>query len=426
MYEELLYYIWEHKHYSGALKGSDDEKIEIISPGERNNDSGPDFSNARIRIDETEWAGNIEIHNKASDWFRHGHQDDEAYDSTVLHIVYEDDARIERRDGSRIPQLCLKPFISTAMIYRYRMFMQARSWIACQGQIGNISPERIRLWLPALASERLQRKTQSIALIYENSGHDWETSFYILLAQSFGFKVNNLPFEMLARQLSLKQILKQQGNPFIVEALIFGMSGLLPDDANEKYPMKLLNEFAFQQQKLSLYPIDRNLWKTGRLRPGNFPTVRLAQFAAIMQDYESLFSKILKNTDRDSLHNMLRQPIHHYWENHYQFGKTAAKRIKILGESSADLLIINTISPFLFFYGKSRRKQELCEQALDLLSDIPAENNRIIRSYKLLGINAESAMESQALIELRKQYCVPKKCLQCRIGHLLLHAESKF
>ncbi len=416
MYEDLMYYIWKYKHFNGELRTKDGCALEIIHPGERNPHSGPDFINARIRINQTDWAGNVEMHVRSSDWFRHGHQNDEAFDGIILHIVYEDDASVCRKNGEEIPQFTLKPFVSTAMLYRYQQFMRSRDSIACAGQLHLLDIVKEKLWFPALAAERLEQKKDVLQSLFERTAHSWEDMLYMALARNFGFKVNALPFEMLSRQIPLKQFFRMEHHA--VEAVLFGMSGLLPEYPEDDYPKALAKEFNFQKKRLNLKAIEKHLWK--RTRPSNFPEIRLAQFAALMGSYQGLFSKIIEAGNIAVVRKFLENDIDTYWDTHYRFDKVSAKKKKNMGDAAINLLIINTILPVLFFYGKRMHQEVYCEQALDLLSQIPPEKNSIIDSFATIGLRADNALESQALLQLKKQYCVPKKCLQCRIGHELL------
>ncbi len=415
--EEFLQYIWENKlFYSEDLKTLQGEKLEIINVGKRNTDSGPDFFNARIKIEETVWIGNIEIHKNSKDWEKHNHQSDKAYNNVILHIVEINDGKIKRETGEEIPTLLLK--YPSHLQTNYRNLLEAKTWIACQNQFHKIDPVILQLGFNRLMIERLENKTDDILNRLHENNNDWNETFYQMLAKMFGFKVNAVPFEMLAKSVSLKILTKHANNIMQIEALLFGNSGLLNQQLlGDKYYLNLRNEYSFLYKKYGLNGIESHLWKFMRLRPGNFPTVRISQFAALIYRSQSLFSKILDIEKLKELKDLFKVSASEYWNSHYSFNKESKRKsVKELGENSINILIINVVLPFLFVYGQKQNKDFLKNRALEFLEQLPAESNSIISNWEKLGIKCKSAFESQALLQLKNNYCEKKKCLNCQIG----------
>jgi len=423
MKEEFLHYLWQLQHFDRQkLKTTQGESIEIHHPGIHNFDSGPDFHNARLRIGNTLWAGNVELHVHASEWIDHQHQTDNAYDNVILHVVYEEDQVIFRRDGARIPCLELKRRIPTNISGKYMRLLNNRSWIPCQKLFSTVPAIKRALWLDRLLVERLEHNTRSIAVALEHNKGDWESTFYQYLARSFGLHINTAPFELMARSLPLKILLKHKNNPLQIEALLFGQAGLLDASFEDSYPQQLKKEYTFLQAKYQLKPIVSHSWKYSRLRPANFPTIRIAQFAAMIYQTSYLFSKILAVKNVKEVENAFDIKLSNYWLTHYRFDKLSARKNKRLGKNHIHLLIINTIVPFLFIYGKRKADERFQEQALRLLEELKPEQNHIIDGWKKLGLDPESAYETQALLQLKKVYCNLKRCLQCTIGNAILKA----
>ena len=421
MPEEFLHYTWEHRlFYSNDIKTHSGETLEIIDPGKRNTDSGPDFFNAKIKIDSTTWAGNVEIHQKASDWKKHQHQNDKAYDNVILHVVETMDEPISRTSGGEIPVLVLK--YPENLASNYLKLLDAKSWIACEDQFHKVDPVLLQLGFNRLMIERLESKTGEIIFNLEQNNNDWNETFYQMLARSFGFKVNALPFELLARSLPFGTLAKHRSNLFQLEALLFGNAGLLNIQLlGDAYFLKLREEYSFLYKKYHLKAIESHLWKFLRLRPVNFPTIRISQLAAVIRGSESLFSKIIESDNIGTLNNLFKVSASEYWDSHYNFNKETTRTVKKeLGKVSAQLLIINVVIPFLFVYGEKQNKPNLKNRALDFLEQLPAENNSVIKKWSGLGVNVRTAFESQALLQLKNNYCEAKKCLNCQIGTKLL------
>jgi Protein of unknown function (DUF2851) len=429
MQEEFLHYLWKFRLFDNKdLKTTEDEPIEILKCGEPNPDSGPDFFNARIKVDETLWAGNVEIHLRASDWKAHKHQYDKAYSNVILHVVYEADVLINGRDGEIIPTLELKGRIPDGLYKKYLSFKESSDWIPCGKQIQEVDSFTLNHWFDRLLVERLEKKIAPITDSLRENKNNWEETFYQHLAHSFGLKLNAQPFEFLARSLPLNLLAKHKDNPLQLEALLFGQAGLLPSLFNspttepEKgvYEKQLLKEYSFLKNKFRLKPIDGHLWKFMRLHPPNFPTIRIAQFANLLYKSFHLFSKIIEATNIYSIRALLHAEACEYWDSHYLFGKDSPSQKKILGEETKNILIINTVVPFFFVYGKQNGDQHRMEKALDFLTQLPAEKNSIIANWGLAGIKAANAYQTQALMQLKSDYCSAKRCLECSVGTKLL------
>ncbi|MCK3686382.1 DUF2851 family protein [Maribellus sp. YY47] len=417
MPEEFLQYIWENRLFDNEnTVTSAGEPLEIIHQGRKNTDSGPDFFNARIKIGDTVWAGNVEIHVKASDWSKHLHQNDKAYDNVVLHVVETFDTEIARTNGETIPTLILT--YPDYLRNNYQNLLSAKTWIACENRFHRIDPIVLQLGFNRLMIERLESKTEAILSRLEQNNNDWNETFYQVLARSFGFKVNAVPFELLARSLPVSLLAKHKNNRFQLEALLFGNSGLLNNQLlGDDYYLKLREEYSFLYKKYGLKAIESHLWKFLRLRPVNFPTVRISQFAALFHQSEALFSTIIEIENLSELYTLFKVKASEYWNTHYNFNKSSkSKQEKELGETSIQILIINVVIPFLFVYGEKQNKHHLKNRALEFLEQLPAEANSIVSKWGKLGINARSAFESQALLQLKNQYCEAKKCLNCQVG----------
>jgi hypothetical protein len=402
------------------LLSTQGEPIIINHFGQHNNHAGPDFLETQIRIGDTLWAGNVEMHVLASDWLKHQHQEDKAYDNVILHVVLEEDQPIFRNNGSRIACLELRNRIPPKIINTYQELIHNERWIPCQFQFVEVADITKNIWLDRLLVERLERKTIGIAERLKQNKNDWELSFYQILARNFGVKVNAEPFQQLAISLPLKIIGKHRNSLFQLEALLFGQAGLLAADFVETYPNALKKEYQFLQKKYQLEPLKKEYWKLLRLRPANFPTLRIAQFARLLALSKPLFSMILEVETVKEMEHIFKIELSDYWETHYLFDKETPKRKKSLGKSTIHLLAINTIIPFLFLYGQHKAISDYQDKALRLLEEIKGENNKIIRGWKQLGIEPKTAYQTQALIQLKNEYCDKKRCLECAIGNRIL------
>ena len=416
MTEELLQFAWKYQlFYKENLKTTNSEEIQILNPGRWNSDSGPDFFNANIKIGNTLWAGNVEVHKKASDWFKHNHQTDEAYNNVILHVVEEDDKKVDLPGGEPLPVFIIE--INESVKANYKYLLEEEGKPACHETIGNVDVIYIRSTLDKMLVERIQSKTGLIEQTLNFNQNNWNETFYQHLAINFGFKMNALPFEMLSRSLPLKVLAHHTNNLMQLEALLFGQSGLLNDELlGDDYFLELRKEYSYLAQKYKLKGMEGHVWKFMRLRPANFPTIRLSQFAALLHQSKALFSKIIETGKPQEIMQYFKVKASEYWDLHYRFNFSSKKGAKWLGESSQHNLLINTVVPFLYLYGERNNKQELKTRALDLLENIPSEKNSILNRWAEVGINSSNAYDSQALIQLKNVYCDYKKCIKCQIG----------
>jgi len=424
MNEEFISYLWKFRLYKNEkLQSTDGEPIEVLQSGEQNYQSGPDFFNAKIKIGETIWAGNVEIHVKASDWLKHQHQTDDAYDNVILHLVYEADTSIKRKDGTPIPTLSLFKRILPKMYQNFLYLHSSKEWIPCQKQITKIDSFTLATWLDRLLIERLERKITPILKALKENQNSWETTFYYFLARTFGGKVNSEPFELLAKSLPMDALAKHKSQLFQIEALLFGQAGLLDKEFEENYPNALRKEYSFLQKKFSLTPLQGHSWKFGRMRPPNLPTIRIAQFATLIHQSSSLFSKVLNAQKLEEYHQLFEVQLSDYWLTHYVFDKASKKRSKSLGKNTINSILINTVIPVMFVYGKKRGQSDFSDRALQLLETLAPEKNSIIDKWIALEIKPKNAFESQALLQLKNEYCKSKRCLECAVGNKLLRQK---
>ena len=424
MKEDFLHYIWKYKLFNTSnLITSAGETIEIINFGLHNTDAGPDFFNGKVKIGATTWVGNIEIHINSSDWIKHKHQNDKAYDNVILHVVYNNDKSITDKDGNTIPTLELKDLINSGLIAKHKnLVCQPESEIACGKQIATIDTFTINTWLNRLAIERLERKSIEIQSTLKLNKNNWEETFYQYLFKYFGLKVNAQPFEMLARNTPLK-IIEKHNNINSIEALLYGQAGFLDQEIADEYHQKLKKEYHFLKAKFDLVPLEFSIWKMLRLRPSNFPTIRISQLANLLNQQTRFFSKVISVTNIKELQMLFQIQASVYWDTHYQFGvETANDKTKRLGITTINSIIINVVVPFIFVYGKAKQDEELVEKALKLLESLKTENNIIIKKWSNLGVKSTNAMQSQSLIELKNNYCSQKKCLICSIGNKILQS----
>ena len=418
--EELLHHIWQHCLFSSqGLKTNDGQLLEIVRAGELNTDSGPDFRNSRIKVDGTEWAGNVEIHIRSSDWLRHKHQHDSAYANIILHVVFEND--LDESVGS-FPTLELKSLVSDQVLKRYENLNNSSDNLPCGKQFLDV-PKLIRnAWFDSLLIGRVQRKSEWINGLVDECKGDLEQAFMVVLFRAFGMKVNTEPFEQLAKQTSWKMLAKHQDNLFQLEAILFGNAGFLKNPKDD-YSQQLRKEFAFLQHKYKLKPMDEKLWKFMRLRPANFPTIRISQLASLFQKTGAFYAWFSNQPEKVQFQNLLVSPSE-YWETHYNFGTESTKKSKRIGTTMAQNILINAVAPFLFVSAHREAKPELQDRALTILQELPAEKNIKVNVFTKQGLKVENAAESQALIELKTNFCDHKKCLICSIGANVLKRES--
>ena len=430
MKEEFLHFLWKYNLFEkDKLFDNEGNKIEVISPGEYNRDSGPDFFNARLKIAGLEWAGNVEIHIRASDFDNHRHNSDPAFDNLILHVVTENDRKVYNSRGEEVPTATLG--YDPGVFEKYVSLVNNPFIIACQSAIREVDTLHIHHWLGSLVIERLHEKSEHIIAIYSKTGNDWEETFYRLLSRYFGFRVNTEPFEMLATALPFRIIRKHADNLFQVEALLFGTAGLLDEGlfreaVEDEYYRSLIKEYKILSSKYSLHPVHGWLWKFARLRPANFPTIRISQLAAMLTVTGGLFSAIVEAGDIKTLKNLFEVTASKYWDDHFVFGRKSRSYTKAAGSQAADILLLNAVIPVLFVYGRCRDSQEICDRAISFLEELDPEENSIINEWKTAGIEAESAFRSQALIQLRNCYCRKRRCLDCRIGARLIGRGASF
>ncbi|KQN36107.1 hypothetical protein ASE92_08195 [Pedobacter sp. Leaf41] len=420
--EDFLHYVWQFRSFdNNDLKTADGENLKIIHQGFLNRNAGPDFSNSKIQLGETTWAGNIEIHIKASDWLKHNHQTDASYDNVILHVVYENDVEIKRMDGSVLPVLELKNRIADELIEKYENLFLTLTDFPCIAQIKTVDKLIVDSFLSRTLIERFEQKTHAVIETLNELNGNWDETFYRFMARNFGFKVNSLPFELFAKAIPQQIYSKHKDNPLLIEALVFGSAGFLNDNFKEEYPARLKREFLFLQKKYKIQPIEVSIWKFMRMRPQNFPTIRLAQFAALVVKANHLFSKVMAISGVAELRRLFENlPVNDYWKTHYHFKKeTEAVSIQI-GKTSIDNILLNTVALFLFAYGKHTATQTYVSRAIKLLESLPSEQNAITEKFTAAGVVIENAFASQGILQLKKQYCDQKKCLSCGIGIKIL------
>lgn len=421
MREDFLHFVWRLRRFRlTELKTTTGQALEIIHPGQHNHHAGPDFLDARIRIDGTLWAGNVEMHLRSSEWQAHKHQDDPNYNNVILHVVLEEDVIIRHQDGEPIPCLDLRNYLPVGLAKQYLRLLHSEQWIPCQQQLYTVPEITFNLWLDRLLIERLEERTLALEERLDRNGGDWEETFYQSLAWGFGLKVNADPFLMLAESLPLKTLLRHKNSLPQIEALLFGQAGLLEEDFTDDYPQQLQREYEFLKQKYQLQPLSANHWKFMRMRPANFPSVRIAQWATLLFRTGQLFSKMLVAQNLREIENAFVVELSNYWQTHFRFDKASKKNAKSLGKTRIHLLVINIIAPFIFLYGKKRGADIYQERALRLMEAVPAESNHIVAEWRALGITAKQAGQSQALLQLKNSYCNEKRCLDCAIGCSIL------
>jgi hypothetical protein len=426
MNEEFLHYIWKFQLYNKKeLILTNGELINVIRPGILNFDSGPDFFNGQVKIDSTLWAGNIEIHINSSDWLKHKHQTDGAYDKVILHVVWNADQEICRKTGEIIPCLELNGLVSKSVLDNYTGLNKDFVQVPCENEIKKVDPFIIESFLERLLVERLNVKSERFDRRFNLNKNDWESSLYQLLAKYFGFKVNAVPSELLAASLPYSIIRKHAHNLLELESLLFGQAGFLDEEFNGNYPIELKKRYKFFKHKYQLKPIDKSLWKFMRMRPVNFPTIRIAQLASLLNKHQNLFQKIVEAKNIEEIRFIFEVSGSEYWSSHFRFDVPSSKKEKRnLGKDSIDILLINTVIPLLFSYSKMRNDLGIGDRLLTYLENIKPEQNKIVKEWKVLGVSAKSAMQSQALLQLRSNYCDLKKCLNCNIGNSIIKKKA--
>lgn len=415
MTERLLQFIWQFQYFNKSdLETVSGESVQIIFPGQYNTNQGPDFSDAKIKIGKTTWAGSVEMHIKTSDWEKHNHNDDKNYSNVILHVVLENDDM-----KSIVPVLELKNKVSKILLQRYEDLMNSSGFIPCQNSINSVREIVWKSWKERLLAERLMRKSQIAETFLKKNNYHWEETFWWLLARNFGMKVNADAFEAVARSISVNILAMHKNQLIQLEALLLGQAGLLEGKFSEDYPKLLQREYKFLKEKYKLKAIHQSVHFL-RMRPGNFPTIRLAQLAALILESAHLFSKIKEARSVKEISKWLDVTANDYWHYHYRFDETSAFKKKKLGVTMVGNIIINTVAPVLFAYGNYHNENKYKEKAIKWLEATPAEGNLITKGYQKLGIENKNASDSQSLIELKNEYCNKKRCLDCSVGNSIL------
>lgn len=420
MKEDFLHYLWRFKKFDTLnLRTTQNEQITIIKTGDYLELAGPDFFNAQIKIGEQKWAGNVEIHLKSSDWYVHGHERDTAYDNVILHVVWEHDTEIFRGNNTEIPVLVLKDYVSSEILSNYHSLITPKSWISCEKQIAEIDAFVFKNWQERLFFERLERKSKFIYDLLEETNQDWEAVLFRMLAKNFGLNTNGNSFLQIAKSLPFSIIRKESFEVENLEALLLGTSGLLDSDKEDVYFKDLKIRYFYLLHKYQLDKVYADPLEFFKHRPDNFPTIRLSQLASLYNKHQNLFSKIIYLKSVKEVYKLLDVSASLYWQNHYQFDKESPKKSKPLSKSFIDLLILNTIIPIQFAYSHIMGESN-SEDLIELMNEVAPEKNSIIDKFESFGISSKNAFDTQALLQLKNEYCNFKACLKCAIGMELL------
>lgn len=424
--EKLMQYVWKHRLWrSEDMVTNTGKKVRVVDPGLLNTDAGPDFFNAKIEIDGHMWVGNVEMHYRATDWKRHHHDSDKAYDSVILHVVAKDDAPVRRTNGELIPQLVLE--VSPQFNADYASLVGATIEVPCATKIKQVPHLTIVEWVEGLAFERLHGKVERIHQLLDSFNGSWEDVCYVTLARNFGFGINNDAFERLARRTPLRLLGKHSDSVLQIEALLFGQAGML--DAQkpgmDSYYNQLCTEYAFLSNKFQLTPMEKESWKLFRIRPQNFPYRRIAMLAQFIEGGFRMMNRILDAEGEKEMRALFEVELSGYWIKHYTFGKPNERATATLSRSSIDIILINTVAPLLYAYGELTGNYEMTDKAIKLLEDLRAESNSIVSHFVAYGIDCPDALTSQALVQLKREYCDARKCIYCKIGHHLLSKAAR-
>ena len=431
--EQLIHYVWKHKLFPlVGLKTTDGQDVEVIDPGLHNHDAGPDFFNAKVKIGGTMWVGNVEIHDRSSDWFLHRHDRDVAYNNVILHVAEAIDVDVKTQQGEYPPQMRLQ--VPTDVREHYEELLATDEYPACYRIIPQLSRLMIHSWMSALQTERLEQKTESIAQRVKECDGSWEAAYFVTLARNYGFGINGDAFELWAKHIPLQSVAHHRDNLMQIEALFLGQAGLLEavslperyhhQALSDSYFIELRSEYQYLAHKFGLQAMDVSQWRFLRLRPQNFPHIRIAQLARLYYEQRAGLSQLLECETIKQVRQLLATQVTPYWETHYLFGEESTRSEKKLSVASLNLQVINTVCPILFAFGKHKNAEKYCERAFDLLDKLKAENNHIVRMWKEVGLKVDTAGDSQALIQLKKAYCDRKDCLRCRIGYEYLKGNS--
>ena len=420
MKEDFLHYIWRHQYFDRSeVSTADGEPVQVIRTGFYNTEAGPDFKEAIIKIGEVEWSGSVEVHLKASDWQRHQHHTDGKYDQVILHVVWEADKLVFRQNGTLIPVLELKGRVNLQLLHTYQQLQQARHAIHCAAFWPSV-PEVTKIAMMERALiERLELKGEEVLQTYQSTGHDWEQTAYYTLLRGFGFKTNQLAFEQLAKALPFKVVRQHVASQFQLEALLFGQAGFLSEPTDD-YAVQLAKEYTFLAHKYKLQPLQPHQWNFLRMRPGNFPTVRLAQLVAVLHKRTSLFATLLELETVKAYEALFRAQVSEYWQRHYMFSRASKSKQQSMGKGSAQNLIINVVVPLLVAYASYSGNLQYQDKAIALLEQLKEDSNKHTRLYEELGWQAKTAADNQAALGLFRFYCEPVNCMQCGIGNKIM------
>ena len=421
MNEDFLHYVWLYKMFSKVnFKTTNNEHLSIIKCGLHNKNAGPDFLNAQLKIDGQTWIGNVEIHLKASDWYMHNHEKDANYDAVILHVVWENDVAIYMKNNKPIPTLVLKSFIDESILNNYRnLFLAPKTWLPCKDAISTIDEFIFNNWQERLFFDRLERKSEEINILLQHENNNFEAVLFQLLIKNFGLKVNGSSFLRLAQSVDYTIIKKLSFNPNQLAALLFGQAGFLEEEIEDEYQKELRKEYNYLKYKFKLNHIPKNEFSFFRMRPNNFPTIRIAQLVALFHKNQNLFSKLIEIDNLKGFYELFTIALDSYWKTHYNFASISIKSSKKLTSSFVDLLIINTIIPLKFLYQKRRGVMDE-DFFLVLLKKMKPEKNNIISKFSEIGVKSKNAFDTQTLLELKNNYCAPKRCLECAIGNAIL------
>jgi len=425
MKEDFLHFVWKEQLFDAAvLKTEDGQLVQIIDKGQYNHNAGPDFFNCQIQFDNIIWAGNIEIHIKSSDWYKHNHQDDHSYDNVILHVVLVHDMNVHRKDRSIIPTITLQNRFYQESLSRYQRFFQSNSMVyPCRPYLEKMEETIIRKMLSSCLTDRLENKNKIILEQLTQTKNNWDESFYHLLAKSFGFKVNAVPLQLLAESIPLTTIERESNELFKIESLLFGVGGLLQTTIEDPYVIKLKKEFEHQQNKYKLQSLHPAIWKFGKLRPPNFPTIRIAQFAMLLYRQKRIFKRCLNASTLESLQLIFSIEASEFWTTHFHFEKSSNANSKLLGIESINNIIINVVIPFCYAYGKHIGSKTLLDKSIEWLNQIKPEKNKYTEIWEQSNYKFSNAGETQGLIELNNRYCVKNKCIHCKIGSSVMKMQ---
>lgn len=426
MQEDLLQFIWQHRLLKPVSLFTDTgQRLQVVNPGILNRQSGPDFFNGQIRLEDLLLSGNIEIHVRSSDWLKHGHQQDAAYDRLILHVVYEHDVKLSQNERFAVPVLELKNYVDSEVLVKYSHLYNTSDKLPCASSLGNVNDITFRSLLERLGVERLQLKIARVEKLLKHCHGNYHEVLYRLLLGSFGCKINTLPFELIAEHLPVQVLLRHADHLLHAEALLLGTAGLLHENFEDKWMRALQNEYLFMSRKYKLRSLDASLLKTSGLRPANFPALRLAQLAAVFYKHPEVLYSVLEFKKPEVLKKILRSELSPYWQQHYTCTGVRSKSSHTLGDSAAESIIINSFVPFYFFYGKKFGKEEYCELAINLLNECAAEQNSRIRMFKAKNQQICTAYDSQGILQLYDHYCSQKQCLKCSIGYEIMRLNRE-